>query len=862
MSPSTRDAIVSCCAAVLVFASTASAELSRWTLAPDRSGQWDFSDHWTEGIPGPGDNAILDNGGTIVITARTHSPDAFTIATGNGNGTVDQSGGELNVRHHFHIADGPGSSGTYLLSGGSLSAGWAQHGMSGISLFRQTGGSHSVQSYLRVGTSSGGRPGNATYELLGGTLATPELTIGDVVGQGLVRQQGGLASVGRNLRIAGGDDSRGTYEMTGPDAVLNVGGATNNFFDAIYVGDRGIGTFRQSAGAVSAPTLYIGQDKDSAGTYGLEAGRLQTQRSFVGYADRQFSTLYGGTGIFVQDGGEHATGHLHIFPDSHYAFRGGTLSFRGLTVEGGLDLADAPVALHAEHAILNFSRGSLRNAANASFAVTGDSLTIVAPNQDLPASFASYRNDGLVHVAGAPLTIPAGRTVTGHGVIDDLVHARGTLRAVERGTIHLRGGVTVAGGAVVRLEQGELAAIDNRSEITGGTLSGSELNVGDGDDAGMTQSAGTVSFSSVTLGYLGHAGAYRMSGGQFAAGALALGGRSAAEAGTFEQSAGTVQIANLVISLGGGSGAYHLAGGAISTNLINLGFDGPGSFRQTGGTHDVTTFLKIGVLDTGSGAYHLESGKLTIAGLLEVGSTRNDPFGGSLGAGAGAFHVGAAEADVQTMLVGAYATGTGALHLDDPATRLTVRRRFTLGPKATLTAAPGAAVRLEAASFENHSTDPASLADLRDLSLTFTGGTTSAPDRLEIGGADLGPTAAGFTDNFAIGSLVVGEPGRAAILQLTDSFDNRPSSPGSDALYVDHLTLARGSFLDLNGLTLYYRHFSNEGGIVRTGSGGALVAIPEPATLPILILFAGAAHARRTRRTHAPSARSPDHLAS
>ncbi len=69
-------------------------------------------------------------------------------------------------------------------------------------------------------------------------------------------------------------------------------------------------------------------------------------------------------------------------------------------------------------------------------------------------------------------------------------------------------------------------------------------------------------------------------------------------------------------------------------------------------------------------------------------------------------------------------------------------------------------------------------------------------------------------------------------VQLLDNFDNQPGWEGIEALYVYNLNIGAGSYLDLNGLNLYYLSGSIDGGadIVH----GNLTPIPEPSTLILL----------------------------
>ena len=75
-------------------------------------------------------------------------------------------------------------------------------------------------------------------------------------------------------------------------------------------------------------------------------------------------------------------------------------------------------------------------------------------------------------------------------------------------------------------------------------------------------------------------------------------------------------------------------------------------------------------------------------------------------------------------------------------------------------------------------------------------------------------------------------------VQLVDTFDNQPDWEGDEALSVYNLVLGQGTYLDLNGLNLYYINFTDLGGSIDL-NGGSMSQVPEPATLMLLLAGAG-----------------------
>ena len=143
-----------------------------------------------------------------------------------------------------------GSSGSYLLSGGSLSAQGENIGLSGAGSFMQSAGTNSSPAVLNVGDG-----GVASYSLSGGFVTTEELSVGGVK-NGTFTQSGGAVLAGGGSVIAvlvtgSTGNSPATYNLQA--GLLSVTGQD-------YVGDLGIGKFVQSGGtcSISGGTLLLG----------------------------------------------------------------------------------------------------------------------------------------------------------------------------------------------------------------------------------------------------------------------------------------------------------------------------------------------------------------------------------------------------------------------------------------------------------------------------------------------------------------------------------------------------------------------------------------------------------------------------
>jgi RHS repeat-associated protein len=106
------------------------------------------------------------------------------------------------------------------------------------------------------------------------------------------------------------------------------------------------------------------------------------------------------------------------------------------------------------------------------------------------------------------------------------------------------------------------------------------------------------------------------------------------------------------------------------------------------------------------------------------------------------------------------------------------------------------------------------------------------PQHLEAMSAELGASQAGFSHNFAYGSLTVPDGG---YLQLVDQSHNS-SGTGAEAVYADQLSLGAGATLDLNGRNLYVRSDQIDptatvlGGTVTVVSAGGAISNDTPVT--------------------------------
>ncbi|HEY9073278.1 MAG TPA: hypothetical protein VIN67_04010, partial [Desulfobaccales bacterium] len=99
---------------------------------------------------------VVDGGATYTVKNNATFADAYI---GNlTTGTVNQGNSTINLTHVLYLGYNPGSSGTYNLSGGSLSGTISQIiGYQGTGVFNQSGGTNANEGNLALGNETGSK---------------------------------------------------------------------------------------------------------------------------------------------------------------------------------------------------------------------------------------------------------------------------------------------------------------------------------------------------------------------------------------------------------------------------------------------------------------------------------------------------------------------------------------------------------------------------------------------------------------------------------------------------------------------------------------------------------------------------------
>ena len=225
----------------------------------------------------------------------------------SGTGSLGEWGGTNGINSAnsaLYLGSGPGSSGSYTLTGnGLLSLSSSNNveyiGYSGIGSFAQSGGTNTIKLgtiYLGYVAGSAG-----TYSLGGSALLT---AASEYIGGGadIFTQSSGTnivasLSVGTGVIVASLSVGTGVNATGGPSGVYNLSGNGLLSVGDETLGDYGNGTFNQSGGTHSiSGTLYLGENFNGqytiSATYNLAAGVLTAANETIGHSTGPPRPLY------------------------------------------------------------------------------------------------------------------------------------------------------------------------------------------------------------------------------------------------------------------------------------------------------------------------------------------------------------------------------------------------------------------------------------------------------------------------------------------------------------------------------------------------------------------------------------------
>ncbi len=614
-------------------------------------GDWDTASNWKGGaLPGPGDDAVINEPGGVVITHSQNTTDTINSLT---------------------------ASDPITLSSGTLTIGTSLTDSSAVSL-------------------AGGTLANATIQagtVLQVASSNPVNTLQNVTLAGTLNINGGAVAAGAGLTLAGGTinlSNDGVLVFSGTKTQQTLGGTgsvhfTANIFGSSEILDSGSGNTLAIAAGVSID--------GGAGTIDTGAASLDNQGTISGDAGGLPLAINGTTwtneGIIqaLTTGAVDLTGSWTNAAAGQLNASGGTLSLAGtwknagilsLTSNGTVDLggsltlaslgtfARSPTTSGTVNltGVLNLS-GQTLDASTGAWSLLGgtiiggtvtDTLQVVSSNpintlQKVMLAGTLNINGGAV-AAGAGLTLAGGtinlsndgvlvfsgtqtqQTLGGTGSVHFTANIFGSSEIVDSGsgnTLAIAAGVSIDGGAGT-IDTGA-ASLDNQGTISGdagglplainGTTWTNEgiiqaLTTGAVDLTGSwtNAAAGQLNASGGTLSLAGtwkNAGILSLTSN----GTVDLGGSlTLASLGTFTRSSTTSGTVNLtgVLNLSGqtldaSTGAWSLLGGTIIGGTVT-------DTLQAAGSNPINTLQNVmlaGTLNINGGAVAAGAG-LTLAG--------------------------------------------------------------------------------------------------------------------------------------------------------------------------------------------------------------------------------------------------------
>ena len=801
--------------------------------------------------------------GTGRITSSSGTP-TLTTRGGSFAGVID-SGLGLNVSiGNFSVTGSASYTGaTAIASGQTLTFNSSTDSiLSGIisgagALTKQGTGTLTLTGN---NTFSGGTTNAAgsTLQLGNGVVGG---TLGNVANGGTLLLQGGTLSLGTVSQVQAGSSVKlrsGSLNLTGSGIaadtfiVGDIAGGTAAFgltsgkslaTGAETVGNSGGGTFTQAGGTHVANSLLLGANLGSSGIFTLNGGSFTVGSIALGAGTGTFN-FNGGSFIFAGDlhltnfnigVGASYSGNVNV---TNALVNMGTLSTSGqIAADGSLD----------NNGTLTLFGGTLGGAGALSnynqmtgFGTIGGSGGFTNYGQFQPGggglllskTGANFNYGNWDVNAGMPLAL-SGATLTNFGVMNlnnGAISGNGTLNNGGGGILAGRGSISVNFS-----NAGELSLTGGALAITKASINSGVINLGGVNasltggaitNAGIVQGAGSVSAALANSGTVEAIGGTLLLGGATSNGS---GGLMTAGAGT-----------RLVVSQGltSNAGTIYLAGGAFDNNshaLSNTGqISGFGTFRAS-------SFSNTGDLHF-TGGTTLVNGSLTnqAGGTLQV-SYNPATFTGNV------VNQGFIKTTATTVTWTGSFTNNGT-YLSDPSTQ--VFQDITLGTHGALQGGVGDVFVVTRNMVNNSQAN--TLFDLSAAKLSFSAGSHN----LVWSAANLGATAAGYQNNFAVGSFELASGG-SLILSGT-------GSPGINALYVHGLLLGGGlsqiASIQSGGLNIYYDPGETANaflhgatyGLAGGGNLMAVAAVPEPESYALwlagIALTGGIAYRRRASR--------------
>jgi len=270
-------------ACVLILSAATTQAVDRFWVGG--TGTYNSAADWGGTIPNGGDNAIVNNGGTVLINPADPDWTVNDIRAGDGGATTGswiQDGPTVTLNGWFRLGLG-GGTGSYLFKSGTMNDnGRFNVGEGGTATFTMT--NTTANNTLAIGSElwcGNGATGNGTVNLGGNARLTVNnwLAIGRDGSTGVLNLSGNASITktgGGNITFAGltGATANGTLNQTG--------GAVTNESSETWLSEDGIGVWNMSSGYASLALLQFGRNGSANGNFNLNGGILAVNQITMG----------------------------------------------------------------------------------------------------------------------------------------------------------------------------------------------------------------------------------------------------------------------------------------------------------------------------------------------------------------------------------------------------------------------------------------------------------------------------------------------------------------------------------------------------------------------------------------------------
>jgi autotransporter-associated beta strand protein len=625
---------------------------------------WNTPGNWSGGaVPTGNTTALIGGGGTASISQTVPSVGGdVAIGTGGGNGTLNVSGGSLNVVNTISVGRDGGAVGTYNQTGGTVSASrfvvgdfYSTTSGGGASTATVSGGSLTMGG-LQVAVSDGTSSSGSSFVVTGSARVndTGDAIVGDCGNTGSVIVNGGTLSIAGNLtqglngacttivKLNGGALTLAGNTLAATQLSVSAGVLTANSATLVVANNAGQNaTASISGGSVTASNLFIGNAANAGAVF--QTGGTVSLTLAANTNDLAVGSSTSGAGYYKLSGGVLNTNEIDVGGNAANTVgvvdvTGGTVNDSGwITIgrgtgasSGVLNVTGGLVYFGTANAAQPLSLGWASTGSQAVLNVgggTGGASVFGPSNASTSGNYGLNMNDStnlpaILTVAnllsGGTLTV--NQVASSHSTATSLLNFNGgTLKATAAN----------AGASFLNATTGPDTIKGVYIYPGGATIddSGTAITVANSLLAPNGAGVYTISVANGGSGYVG-APMVMFGGGSGTGGATAVANMVSDGSGN-----GTYKVASITITNPGvytvGPSSVTLAGGGPTTPAsgfsISTSANAGGGLTVVGGGT-----LTLSGSNNYSGATTIESGILKLANLAALGAGALVAAGGTL----------------------------------------------------------------------------------------------------------------------------------------------------------------------------------------------------------------------------------------